>query len=130
MFWILDWNLNSFCVSCFGFGSELEFEKLMIIRLSRVENFKFRNRKGFRASAMNKHGHPSRDLAQDYTAADSTQDYTAADLSVFGSIPVEYPLNGQPIRYHLDSLDCVHAPIGTRSLRNVHLLRSTRFGLT
>ena len=37
---------------------------------------------------MNKHGHPSRDLAQDYTAADSTQDYTAADLSVFGSIPV------------------------------------------
>ena len=41
---------------------------------------------------MNKHGHPSRDLAQDYTAADSTQDYTAADLSVFGSIPVQYPL--------------------------------------
>ena len=51
---------------------------------------------------MNKHGHPSRDLAQDYTAADSTQDYTAADLSVFGSIPVRpVPIEGQPIRYLL-----------------------------
>ena len=93
MFWILDWDLNSFCVLCFGFWVGTRIKKTDDNSFevgSKTSNSA--NEKDLGPAPMNKHGHPSRDLAQDYTAADSTQDYTAADLSVFGSIPVQYPL--------------------------------------